>query len=184
VWALRFSTSHSDLFEAAAVSSDSGRDPIFFYLASALWHRNFKHWGLGLPDGETAARWRELSPSLNAERIKAPLLINVADTAYLLGLQYYTTLRELKKPVEMFIYVDELHIKNHPKHRYEIYIRNVDWLNFWLQDKEDPDPAKKEQYNRWSARRLLLYKLDHSSAGWNYQSIRTITSHERHPLSV
>jgi tetratricopeptide (TPR) repeat protein len=26
---------------------------------------------------------------------------------------------------------------------------NVDWMNFWLQGKEDPDPAKAEQYKRW-----------------------------------
>jgi hypothetical protein len=22
-------------------------------------------------------------------------------------------------------------------------------MNFWLQDKEDPDPSKQEQYKRW-----------------------------------
>jgi dipeptidyl aminopeptidase/acylaminoacyl peptidase len=26
---------------------------------------------------------------------------------------------------------------------------NVDWMNFWLQNREDPDPAKAEQYKRW-----------------------------------
>jgi len=26
---------------------------------------------------------------------------------------------------------------------------SVDWFRFWLQDYEDPDPAKKEQYERW-----------------------------------
>ena len=25
----------------------------------------------------------------------------------------------------------------------------VDWMNFWIQGKEDPDPAKAEQYKRW-----------------------------------
>jgi hypothetical protein len=37
----------------------------------------------------------------------------------------------------------------------EIYQRNLDWLNFWLQDKEDPDPAKAEQYKRWRELRKL-----------------------------
>jgi hypothetical protein len=49
----------------------------------------------------------------------------------------------------MFIYANEEHLKNKPKHRYEIYERNVDWLNFWLKDKEDPALAKAEQYTRW-----------------------------------
>ena len=25
----------------------------------------------------------------------------------------------------------------------------MDWLRFWLKGEEDPDPAKKEQYERW-----------------------------------
>jgi hypothetical protein len=26
---------------------------------------------------------------------------------------------------------------------------SVDWFRFWLKGEEDPDPAKKEQYERW-----------------------------------
>lgn len=148
-----FTISHSDLFQAAAVSSNGGRDPMFYYLANNRWHEEFKKWGLGLPEGNTAAKWRELSPALNAARVNAPLLVQAADSEYLHGLQFYTTLRELKKPVEMIIFADEGHIKNQPKHRYEVYQRNVDWFNFWLQDKEDPDPAKKDQYARWRVMR-------------------------------
>src|SRR6266545_6454016 len=153
-----FTISHSDLFQAAVASSDAGRDPIFFYFANSFWHRSFKQWGLGLPDGETAARWQELSPALNAAKVKAPLLINVADSEYLHGLQYYTSLREHSKPVEMLIYADESHLKNQPKHRYEIYQRNLDWFNFWLQNKEDPDPAKADQYKRWRELKKLKEK--------------------------
>jgi len=36
-----------------------------------------------------------------------------------------------------------------PEHRLAIYNRNLDWFRFWLQDYEDPDPAKTEQYARW-----------------------------------
>ena len=150
-----FTITHSDLFQAAAASSDSGRDPIVFYFANSYWHKRFPQWGLGLPDGETATRWQELSPALNAARLKAPLLIQVADSEYLPGLQFYTTLRELDKPVEMIVFANEGHIKNQPKHRYEIYERNLDWFNFWLQSKEDPDRAKAEQYARWHQLRKL-----------------------------
>jgi hypothetical protein len=110
-------------------------------------------WGLDLPDGKTAERWRELSPALNAARVTAPLLMNSSDSEYTIALQLYTSLMELNKPVELFIYADEGHIKNQPKHRYEIYQRNLDWFSFWLQHREDPDPAKVEQYLRWRAMR-------------------------------
>ncbi len=35
---------------------------------------------------------------------------------------------------------------------------SVDWFRFWLQDYEDPDPAKKEQYVRWRELRKLQEK--------------------------
>ncbi|HEX7115087.1 MAG TPA: hypothetical protein VF193_08130 [Steroidobacter sp.] len=36
-----------------------------------------------------------------------------------------------------------------------IYRRNLDWFRFWLQDIEDPNPAKAEQYERWRKLREL-----------------------------
>ncbi len=71
------------------------------------------------------------------------------------GLQLFTSLEQLGKSAEMFVYPNEMHIKNQTKHRYEIYERNLDWFNFWLKDKEDPDPAKAEQYKRWRDLRKL-----------------------------
>ena len=73
-------------------------------------------------------------------------------------MQLITALRESDKPVEMFIYAGELRLKNQPKHRYEIYERNVDWFNFWLKDKQDLDPAKAEQYTRWQGLREMSEK--------------------------
>jgi hypothetical protein len=64
-------------------------------------------------------------------------------------------MRGWKKPVEMWVYPDEYHQKIQPKHRYSVYLRNVDWFRFWLKGEEDPDPAKKEQYERWRKLREL-----------------------------
>ena len=58
----------------------------------------------------------------------------------------------------MVIFGNEGHIKNQPQHRYEIYQRNVDWFDFWLLDKEDPDPAKADQYKRWRKLKKLQDK--------------------------
>jgi hypothetical protein len=49
----------------------------------------------------------------------------------------------------MVIYPDELHVINQPKHRYEIYERNLDWFRFWLKGEDDADPNKQAQYARW-----------------------------------
>ncbi len=154
-----FTITHSDLFQVVAVSSISSVDPIWYYLGNNYSRQVYKPYGLHeSPDGKAKAIWKEISSALNAENVKAPLLVQVADSEYLYGLQFYTTLRELDKPVEMIIFADEGHIKNQPKHRYEIYQRNLDWFNFWLQDKEDPDPSEHEQYKRWRELKKLQEK--------------------------
>jgi hypothetical protein len=61
----------------------------------------------------------------------------------------YNALRELNKPIEMIVYADEGHVKSQPKHRYEIYQRNLEWFAFWLQGNEIPDSANNDQYKRW-----------------------------------
>src|SRR5262249_56435562 len=82
-------------------------------------------------------------------RVEAPLLVNTADSEFISNLPLVTSLEQLGKPVELFVYPNELHIKNQPKHRLEIYERNLDWLRFWLKDEEDPNQAKSQQYSRW-----------------------------------
>jgi dipeptidyl aminopeptidase/acylaminoacyl peptidase len=150
-----FTISHSDLFQAAVTSGPGGRDPLFYDLAEKGPQKILAEWwGLGRRwDATNAERWRELSPALNAQRIKAPLLINVADSEVLPTLMLWNSLKELNKPVEMFVYAGEGHMKHQPRHRYEIYERNLDWFSFWLQGKENPDPVKRQQYERWRAMR-------------------------------
>jgi dipeptidyl aminopeptidase/acylaminoacyl peptidase len=157
-----YAISHSDLFRAAIDSGKASFDPITYYLESDDDRSGFMiNWfNLGLPMGDMRARYQKISLSLNASNVHTPLLINAADGEYLYDMQRVTTLRDLKKPVEMYIYVGERHEKNQPKHRYAIYERNVDWLNFWLRDHEDSDPAKTDQYKRWRELRKLQNAQD------------------------
>ena len=159
-----FTISHSDLFQAAVTSGPSGRDPFVYYLVEKGYQKYFAEWGLeGLPEGKAAARWQELSPALNASRIKAPLLIQTADSELLGTLMLYNSLKQFNKPAEMIVYADEGHIKNQPKHRYEIYERNLDWFRFWLQGEKDISPAKQGQYERWTTMKQMMEKSKLSS---------------------
>ena len=160
-----YGISHTNLFHAAIESGGGPVDPGGDFLMSDKNRAySLSMWGLGPLEGESAAKWQRISTSLNAQRILSPLLINAADSEYIIDMQLVTTLRLSKKPVEMFIYPDELHIKNQPKHRYEIYERNVDWFNFWFKDKEDRDPAKAEQYTRWRELRRPSEKEERSAS--------------------
>jgi dipeptidyl aminopeptidase/acylaminoacyl peptidase len=147
---VEYAISHTNLFHAAIASGSGSRDPYFFYMAGDEWHKHFAEWGLGgWPEGQASPNWHRLAPSLNADHIHAPYLVNVSDTEFLSALSLVTSLDQLGKPVELYIYPNEAHVKNQPKHRDEIYRRNLDWLMFWLKGEEDPDPAKAEQYARW-----------------------------------
>ena len=97
--------------------------------------------------------WRPLALSLNAAGPKVPILMQLADDEYLFALPAFTALRENGWPVEMYVFPDEHHIKWQPAHRLAIYQRNLDWFDFWLNGREDPDPGKVVQYDRWRALR-------------------------------
>lgn len=147
---LEYTISHSRAFQAAIESGPGARDPYFFYMAGGVWHELFAKWGLGgWPERDARKNWETLAASLNADRIETPLLMNSADSEFLANLALYTSLEQLHKPVELYIHVNELHVKNQPKHRYEIYERNVDWFRFWLEGEEETSSQKRSQFSRW-----------------------------------
>jgi dipeptidyl aminopeptidase/acylaminoacyl peptidase len=144
-----YAVSHTNLFRAA--SGAAGYDPCFYFLGSDEWHDVFEEWGLGgWPGGKSRENWRKIAMSMNADKIAAPILQNASDTEYLIYLPLYRSLTDLGRPVELYIYPNELHVRNQPRHRLEIYDRNLDWFRFWLKGEQDQDPAKAEQYKRWN----------------------------------
>jgi dipeptidyl aminopeptidase/acylaminoacyl peptidase len=153
-----YEITHTKLFRA--VSGAAGDDsPYFYYMARRRVQDSFSKEGVGgWPEGKSKKNWRQVAAYLNAKRIDVPVLNNDPDSEFLADLALYTSLRELGKPVELFIYPDERHHVNEPKHRYQMYERNVDWFRFWLQSQESSDPAKREQYQRWRELRQLQQK--------------------------
>jgi len=53
------------------------------------------------------------------------------------------------------VFNDHEHILSNPSARVASQGGTVDWFRFWLQDYEDPNPAKAEQYKRWRGLRQL-----------------------------
>ena len=147
---LEYAIGHSRVFHAAIEGTPGARDPFFYYMAGRNWHGIFAKWGLGgWPEGESRENWTKLAASLNAAHIETPLLMNSPDSEFIGNMALFTSLQELHKPVELYIYANELHIKNQPRHRYEIYQRNLDWFRFWLKGEKDVSPENREQFSRW-----------------------------------
>jgi len=151
-----YAMSHSDLFHAVAMSGSGSWDMLSEQMMAKTFRPWFVQWGLIGADGKPVPeRFARLSATENVDRIHAPLLIHAPDAEYIMALPLYAAMRERNKPVEMWMYPDEYHVKIQPKHRYSVYERNVDWFRFWLKGEEDPSPAKKEQYERWRKLREL-----------------------------
>jgi hypothetical protein len=141
-------------FAAAAVSSD-WCNPLIYYLLGPKYQAYLRR-TLHLEDPmlpTSSAKWQRMSVSVNASRVLTPLLIQVADSELLPATQAFTELREFGKPVEMYVFPDEFHVKSQPVHRLSVYKRSVQWFQFWLQGIEDPSPISDGQYVRWRSMR-------------------------------
>lgn len=143
-----YAITHTGLFQVAVGAAMY--EPYFYFMGGTEWWDLFAAWGLGgWPFGKSADHWKQISMAQNAEHIHTPVLQTVSDTEYLVYLPLYRSLLDLGKPVELYIYPDEMHVRNQPRHRFEIYERNLDWFTFWLKGEERTGIEKREQYARW-----------------------------------
>lgn len=144
---------HTDLIAAASIASPQFEAANYWFngVRGRDHHQLFRQvWGLGAPD-ETPEQWRLLSPALNVERIRAPLLLQLPEQESRYAIELYARLSNSTTPTELYVFPDEAHIKVQPRHRLAVYRRNLDWFRFWLQGHEDDDPQKADQYRRWRA---------------------------------
>jgi dipeptidyl aminopeptidase/acylaminoacyl peptidase len=139
---------------AAAVVSGCCEDPgSVTYGAGPAFQNDIRAFGYPPPGPEADAFWAPFSLARNADRLSTPLLVQAADREFRAALETVGSLRDAGAPVEMIVFPDEYHLKWQPAHRRVIYARVLDWFDFWLRDRIDPDPAKAEQYARWRALR-------------------------------
>jgi dipeptidyl aminopeptidase/acylaminoacyl peptidase len=147
---------------AAASIASPGLEPAYYWFNGVQGRDNHEKlesaWGLRAPE-ETPERWRRLSAALNADRIGAPLLMQLPEQEARFVAELHARLSHSPTPVELFAFPDEPHIKVQPRHKLAAYQRNLDWFRYWLLGESDPDPMKRAQYERWDrlrARRAVL----------------------------
>ena len=152
---LYWSLTHSDLF-AVAVASTPPIDAMTWYVGSERFrqqrHRDFgdvSPWA----SGPWAGYWRDVAPANHADRIRVPLMMQLADAEALPAFSLYARLRDANRPVEFYIYPDEYHLKWQPRHVLAAQERALDWIDFWLQGIERDDPHEPGRLERWRAMR-------------------------------
>jgi len=141
----------SDLLAAMSLGSPQ-LDPVSYWFNTVRGRDHAKVlkevWGLGAPD-LTESRWRLVSPALNVSRVRAPVLLQLAEQEARYAIEFYSRLTNTATPTEMYVFPDERHFKVQPRHRLAVYQRNLDWFRYWLQGHVEDDPARSKQYARW-----------------------------------
>jgi hypothetical protein len=114
-----------------------------------------------LPSGASLDLWLKNAPGFNLDRVTAPVRIEEYAYGSLLGgWEWFSGLSFRAKPVELIWIPFGTHLLVKPWERLVSQRGNVDWFDYWLQGRSDPDPAKKQQYQRWEAMRAQLSRMN------------------------
>lgn len=146
-----FTITHSSLFEAASSGEGGLLDPGSYWLIGNKSYQDYMEGAFGGPPyGEWYRNYKEISPSLNAHRVRIPVMLEYSSEVSVMALEFFTALKRHGAPVELVIYPGAGHILSKPSQRFYSMRRNLDWFSFWLLDKEFSDPSRAIQYRRWN----------------------------------
>lgn len=147
----QFTVIHDKVFSALALATCCEEPPIANTLQGPVYSSRMHEFGYPNLVEDGTAFWQDMSIRQNLDKLDLPILLQLADNEYLGGLESYMSLKAAGKPVELYVFPNEFHIKWQPMHRKAAYTRAVDWFDFWLQGHVDPEPSKRPQYQRWNA---------------------------------
>jgi dipeptidyl aminopeptidase/acylaminoacyl peptidase len=159
---------HYDRLGAVSIASSGWSNVEYYSTTRALRAVHDAHWP------ESSEFWSQIDIADHVEEVEAPLLINFPDLEFFNGYRLPRRMENAGRAFEAYVFPDEYHLKWQPAHRMAIYNRNLDWFRFWLQDIEDPDPAKSEQYQRWRELRKLQCKNPRSVRDYCAAEIRKV----------
>ena|SRR5438045_5268785 len=103
------------------------------------------------PFGGGLSSWMKRSPPFSLNKVQTPLLVQANNgPASLPGeWEWFTGLSRLNKPVDLIYLPRGTHILEKPWDCLISQGATLDWFEFWLNGKEDPDQAKSGQHKRW-----------------------------------
>lgn len=159
-WHVAYALTHSTFAFAAAITADNFDGS---YMQSLLTPGTAFDGPLGAaPFGEGLRIWLANAPGFNAEKIRAPLRLQVESGGLshaLASWELFSRLKRLGKPVELYVIPrvgQGSHLLQNPRQVLASKEGAVDWFDFWLNHHEDTAASKAPQYERWRALRSEL----------------------------
>jgi dipeptidyl aminopeptidase/acylaminoacyl peptidase len=155
---VEYTLTHSAFPFAAAVASDN-YDPSYIQSALGNWDDlSVLTNGGAKPYGPGLQEWFKRAPGFNADHVHTPLrIIGQSGGVQLLLAKWemYSRLVALQKPVDFYMMpyanIHPAHVPQNPHQIMGVQAGVVDWFSFWLLGREDSNPEKREQYQRWHA---------------------------------
>lgn len=162
---VEFMITQSRLIAVASIRNAGDYNPgIYWLLGNAFSRARYEAFMGGPPFGSTLEHWKDFAPALNAEKVRAPVLMEFQPLETLYGLEMFAALRRNSVPVELFIYPNGGHVFWQPEHRFHSMQRNLDWFRFWLLGVEDTASGREGQFARWRELRSQLNTLGQTAS--------------------
>ena len=150
---------------AAAVSSSAPPDPSVWAIQSRDFRERRARFGGMAPWSEAdpawAAYWRRISPVYHLDRMRTPILFNLAETETVPAMPLVARLQEMSAPCDLFVYPGAYHNKWRPAQLRAAQMRAMAWLDLWLRDLDTPDPHDETRISRWRAMRDAVRHYSH-----------------------
>jgi hypothetical protein len=104
----------------------------------------------GAPPPNALADWFARNPLYQIDRGITAVRVEAVDPSGLVGMwETFAILKAAHRPVDLVYFPAGAHVLMRPLERMGSQGGSVDWMRFWLQDAEDPDPVKASQYANW-----------------------------------
>lgn len=136
----------------------SGWSRAGFYTMYLLIHSGIRFAAASNIDGGTTEYTDRMRPFTDKElnRIRTPLLFEPHGLWSLVDNgQVAARMHAFGEPIEILYFDSAPHSTIRPQHRWRSLQTEIDWWNFWLRDRIDPDPAKARQYRHWKQLRAM-----------------------------
>lgn len=153
---VQYALIHSRRFRAAAVATCCDEPAVIDWLDGPAGNRLFHEYGFPPVGPDEDRLWHDQSLRQNAAGVTTPLLMQIPEHEYLGAIEDFTALKAAGKPVEMYVFPDEYHVKWQPQHRLASYRRTIDWFAYWLKGQQDSDPSKMAQYQQWDVLKVQM----------------------------
>lgn len=152
-------THNPRLFAAATLANGLTYGPMQYMAyvdSTAVEKAASEQWDLhydGKPFGDALRSYIQTNPVFSVAAVSAAVRVETRGPSSVLGLltdwEPYAALRSLGKPVDLIALPYATHVVSMPSDLLESQQGDVEWMRFWLQGYEDPDPMKAKQYRRW-----------------------------------